>query len=68
MPTTWFRVFWLCWFLVGLAVEIYAAFIRHQAGDTLTEQIRPLLAHPILWFASAGVAFWAVRHLFFGGD
>jgi hypothetical protein len=66
IPTTWFRVFWAAWFSVGLAVELYAAIVRHQSGDTLTEQIRPLLSHPILWFTAAGFAYWAIRHLFFG--
>ena len=66
MPTMGFRVFWACWSLVGLAVEIYAVWIRHQAGDTLTEQIRPLLSHPFVWWMAAGLVVWAVLHLFFG--
>ena len=66
MPTIGFRVFWVCWGLVGLAVEIYAAWIRHQAGDTLTEQIRPLLGHPFVWWMGAGLFVWAGLHFFFG--
>ena len=66
MPTIGFRLFWLVWALAGLAVEIWAAYLRHQPGDTLTEQIRPLLSQPFLWWMAAGLVIWAVLHLFFG--
>jgi hypothetical protein len=50
----------------GLAWEIWAVWLDKESGDTLTEQIRPLLGHPFVWWMAAGLAVWAVLHLFFG--
>ena len=66
MPTLWFRIFWAVYFAIGLTVEAWAAWIDHESGDTLTEQIRPLLGHPFVWWMGAGLFVWAGLHFFFG--
>jgi len=66
MPTRWFRVGWVVWATFGLAWEGWAAWFDRESGDTLTEQIRPLLKRPFVWWMGAGLTIWAVRHLFFG--
>jgi len=66
MPTLWFRIGWAAWVAFGLVWEIWAVWLDKESGDTLTEQIRPLLGHPFVWWMGAGLAVWAVLHLFFG--
>jgi len=54
------------WLLLGLlAVVLEAtALVNAEPGDTLTEMLRPAIAsHPAVWFATLGLAVWAVRHL-----
>jgi len=66
MPSTVdFRIGWLVWALVGLAWEILA-LLNRKGGDTLTEQVRWIVAHPWAWWAGAGLAVWAAGHFFFG--
>ena len=66
MPTLYFRIGWAAWLAFGLAWEIWAVWLDKESGDTLTEQIRPLLSHPFVWWMGAGLVAWAVLHLFFG--
>jgi len=66
MSSLYFRIFWATWVSIGLAVEVWAVWLRRAPGDTLSEQIRPLLGHPFIWWMAAGLAVWAILHLFFG--
>ena len=67
MPSKWFRWAWRGLIAVGVALEIWAVKDREK-GDTLTEQIRPILKHPVLWWVGVGLSIWAFRHFFFNKD
>jgi hypothetical protein len=66
MPSTRdFIIGWIVWALVGLAWEMLA--LRHTGGhDTLSDQVRWVLAHPFAWWCGIGLAVWAGGHFFFG--
>jgi len=65
MPTLDFRIAWIVWALTGLALEVWA-LLDKESGDTLTEQVRWIVNHPWCWWAGAGLAIWAIGHLFLG--
>lgn len=64
---TWKR-FWFGALSVLLAVEIWAV-LNGSGGDTLTEQIVPLLSDPLVWLVTLvawiGLSGWLVWHFWF---
>ena len=59
----WYTATWLLLGLVAAALEA-TAMVNAEPGDTLTELLRPAIAsHPAVWFATLGLAAWAIRHL-----
>jgi hypothetical protein len=82
MPTETFRIVWLIWLLslaaaimgfitTFLIIEIWA-LIDPQKGDTLTETVRSVLAHPfsLAWIFMAaffvlivGLLGWLIPHI-----
>jgi hypothetical protein len=67
MPVWGFRLAYAIGVAWLLAFEIWAAWFNKQHGDTLTEQIRLILVHPLspLWWVAAGLMCWAAMHLLF---
>lgn len=50
---------WIAWFLVWETL----ALLDSKPGDTLTENVRPLMhAHPLVWFVAAGFVAWIAVH------
>jgi len=67
MPSNWFKWAWRLWVAAGIALELWAVKDKDK-GDTLTEQVRPILRHSVLWWAGVGLCVWAFRHLFLNKD
>ena len=63
LPTWFYIAAWIAWAFMFVAIETLA-ILDPGKGDTLTEKVRLLLSlHPVVWFAGAGMAVWAVGHL-----
>lgn len=58
--------FWLAWGIVGAAAEVYA-LVRRSSGDTLSENVRPVLTTPRVrrWSLAGWLVFsaWFAVHI-----
>ena len=67
LPGYFYTGAWITLVVLFLIVEVLA-WQDSGRGDTLTEHIRWLVRHRVIWFAGIGAAIWAFLHLFFGMD
>jgi len=66
MPTRDFHIAWAVWVLLGAILEVWALSFHKGGGDTLTDQVRWILAHPFMWWCGIGLLVWTAGHFFFG--
>lgn len=58
---------WVVWALLFVVLETVAILDR-DAGDTLTEHVRPLIVSTsFAWFAAAGFLSWLPYHFLIEG-
>jgi hypothetical protein len=62
LPTELYRWAWWSWLAFFVLLETIAVIDPGQ-GDTLTENVRPVLhAHPLTWLVAAGFILWLAVH------